>query len=95
PYCAALLWPESHVDGGYTTLDEAVARLNQTLSHPEQIKRWLLLANDLGTESGELTANLKLKRQVVAARHATAIAALYGEAAAPEGVLHTGMAGKG
>ena len=69
PYCVALLWspapmlrptPDDDRPGG--------GAINRGLSHPEQVKRWAVLPNDLSIERGDLTANLKLKRQAVAAR---------------------------
>ena len=50
------------------------------------MKRWAVLRNDLSPERGDLTANLKLKRQAVGARLQGLIEALYAEspaAAAP------------
>ena len=94
PYCTAMLW----VKGGggdrslWEAIDRAVRQVNSRLSHPEQIKRWAILANSLSTERGDLTANLKLKRQAVSQRFREVIGALYGEARPPAGVLSLGMA---
>jgi long-chain acyl-CoA synthetase len=77
PFCAALLWVEG-VDGA-TAVDAAVTEMNRRLSHPEQVKRWTVLPNDLSIESGELTANLKLRRHEVEARFHGEIARLYEE----------------
>ena len=41
------------------------------------MKRWAVLRNDLSIERGDLTANLKLKRQAVGARLQGLIEALY------------------
>ena len=91
PYCTALLWLREDVTASdRATIDAAVARVNANLSHPEQVKRWAILANDLSIEGGDLTANLKLKRPAVYARHAVVIEALYGERDAPECVLWRG-----
>ncbi|QES47320.1 long-chain fatty acid--CoA ligase [Streptomyces venezuelae] len=54
-------------------VDTANARLNRT----EQIKKYRLLAEEWGPETGELTPSLKLRRRVVRATHADLIAALY------------------
>jgi long-chain acyl-CoA synthetase len=51
--------------------------MNKHLSNPEKIKRWAILPNDLGVETGELTPNLKLKRQVITQKYAKIIQALY------------------
>ena len=88
PYCVALLWIKEGCD--VQAIDRAVDEANARLSHPEQVKRWAILANDLSIEGGDLTANLKLKRQAVARRCAGVIAALYGGESLPQSVLHLG-----
>ena len=62
-----------------------MAALNARLEHPEQVRRWAVLPYDLSVEGGELTANLKLRRTVVAERLGDVIASLYDEAPAPAG----------
>jgi long-chain acyl-CoA synthetase len=94
PYCAALLWaagPEGG-PGAWAGIDRAVAEANRRLSHPEQVKRWAVLANDLSIDGGDLTANLKVRRSAVAKRFAAVIDALYAGAALPPGALHAGRA---
>jgi long-chain acyl-CoA synthetase len=76
PYCTALLWIENHTASAQT-LAGAIETINRHLSHPEQVKRWAVLPNDLSIQNGDLTANLKLKRQVIAQKHADVIDALY------------------
>ncbi len=96
PYCVALLW----VDGksldpqALERLDQRVGEVNQGLSHPEQVKRWAVMSNDLSTESGSLTANLKLKRQAIFKRHADVLESLYDGLRPRESVLHFGEAVK-
>jgi len=85
PYCAALLWMGEGVS--LDALDAGIEKVNSRLSHPEQIKRWAALANDLSIESGELTANLKLRRREVEKRRGAIVSALYREGAPPRGVL--------
>jgi long-chain acyl-CoA synthetase len=77
PFCAALLWVEGTGDAGI--VDPAVTEMNRRLSHPEQVKRWAVLPNDLSIEGGELTANLKLRRHEVEARFHGEIERLYEE----------------
>lgn len=100
PFLCALLW----VDGGSATresmlsIDSAVRRLNQELSHPEQVKRWAILAESPSIETGELTGNLKIRRPNVLSRRDAVVQMLYREAderaAEPafrsQGLLHTG-----
>jgi long-chain acyl-CoA synthetase len=93
PYCTALIWAAKEADGraAIGEVETSMMLINKRLSHPEQIKRWVLLENDLSIDGGDLTASLKLKRAAVGKRFALVIAALYGEAEPPdEGVLHMG-----
>ena len=95
PYCAALLWAQDQALDSATAarIDHAVARANRELSHPEQVKRWAVLPNDLSIEAGDLTANLKLKRQVIARRLCDVVERLYDEGGtSPRPVLHLGAA---
>jgi len=94
PYCVALLWvTDDHCDQAPAeATGRAILQVNTHLSHPEQVKRWAILANDLSVEGGDLTANLKLKRQAVARRFQGVLDALYGGESLPENVLHLGQA---
>jgi long-chain acyl-CoA synthetase len=76
-FCAALLWVEGTCDAAM--IDAAVIDANHRLSHPEQVKQWAVLPNDLSIEAGDLTANLKLKRHAVEVRFRGVIDSLYGE----------------
>jgi long-chain acyl-CoA synthetase len=89
PYCVALLWT---ADGqrDLAALDAGVAAANRCLSHPEQVKRWAILANDLTIAGGDLTASLKLKRPAIARRLRGVVDALYGTGQQPTSVLHWG-----
>ncbi len=98
PALCALLWLKggSATPGALEEVDLAVRQLNAGLSHPEQVKRWAVLAESPSIESGELTGNLKLRRQVVLARRNGVVEMLYDEqpcepaaGPAPE-VLHVG-----
>jgi long-chain acyl-CoA synthetase len=94
PSLCALLW----LTGGSTTpeallaIDRAVHGINDNLAHPEQVKRWAMLAEHPAIESGELTGNLKIRRQVVLNRRAPVVEMLYAdnERVQVPGVLHVG-----
>ena len=73
PYCTALLWTTGNND----TLATDVERMNQQLSHPEQVKRFLIISTPLSIARGELTPNLKVKRNVVIEHYAQQIETLY------------------
>jgi long-chain acyl-CoA synthetase len=93
PYCTALLWvgEESLDAASVAELERRIEAVNRRLSPPERGRRWLLLRNELSVAGGELTANLKLRRHVVAGRLAPTLDALYrGARVTAPGVLHAG-----
>jgi long-chain acyl-CoA synthetase len=95
PYVAALVWLKEHsaTPDALAEMDQAVRRQNDGLSHAERVKRWVVLAEPLSIEGGELTGNLKIRRQAVASRRARQVEALYESASASGGVagiLHLG-----
>jgi long-chain acyl-CoA synthetase len=84
PYCAALLWIDGEpTDDRRESVAREIDRIDASLSHPERVKRWALLADDLSIERGDLTPNLKLRRNRVAARLADVVAGLYEREEAP------------
>ncbi|MBQ9004069.1 MAG: AMP-binding protein [Eggerthellaceae bacterium] len=109
PFTTALLWLENDVasDGAaigsaaigsvfdFAALDDAVRRINEQLSHPEQVKRWIVAARPLTVAAGELTPNLKVRRNVVADTRAELVDALYdgwGDSDNAGDLLHRGEA---
>ncbi|HEY8208579.1 MAG TPA: AMP-binding protein [Myxococcaceae bacterium] len=54
------------------------AEVNARVSRFETVKRFAVLPRDFSVQDGELTPTLKLRRQVIEARYAAQIAALYG-----------------
>ncbi|WP_137725672.1 AMP-dependent synthetase/ligase [Prescottella subtropica] len=58
-------------------LQAVIDDANTTVSHAEAIKRFEILPRDLTEEAGELTATLKIKRNVVSDRFAGHIEAIY------------------
>ena len=59
------------------TIDEA----NQVLARVEQIKKFTVLAQPFGIDSGELTPTMKIKRKVVAQKFAREIDQMYSDEA--------------
>jgi long-chain acyl-CoA synthetase len=88
PFCAAMVWSEDAIS---TDIDARVDMLNSQLSHPEQVKAWVVLPNTLSVQGGELTANMKLRRGQVMKRYARVIDAIYSGSPLPSEVLHMGM----
>ena len=56
-----------------------VARVNQTLSHVESLKKFALLPRRFYEEEGDVTPTRKVKRRSVEHRYADLIASLYQE----------------
>lgn len=73
PYCTALLW----TNGSTTSLQDDIDRINESLSHPEQVKRWRIIDKPLSIQSGELTPNLKIKRNVVLKHYSREVHEMY------------------
>jgi long-chain acyl-CoA synthetase len=73
PYCTALLWVNGDTDG----LAADIERMNAQLSHPEQLKRYRIIQTPLSIGRGELTPNLKVKRNVVLEHYSQEIEQLY------------------
>jgi long-chain acyl-CoA synthetase len=58
-------------------VQQAVDRVNEGLSSPERIKRFVLLERELSVEADELTPTLKIRRAVVADRYRDRLELLY------------------
>lgn len=74
PYCTALLWMEEEPQPG---LHKQIAAMNEGLSHPEQIRRYRVIAQPLSISKGELTPNLKVKRAAVQEHYREEIEEMY------------------
>ena len=80
PFTTALLWLEDEARAeafDFDALDCAVRDVNTQLSHPEQVKRWIVAARPLSVSDGELTPNLKVRRNIVGQTRAHLVASLY------------------
>ena len=75
PYCIAMIWIDENIDQEKMAI--AMKDVNSKLSNPEKIKRWVILKNDLSIENGDLTANLKLKRENILKRHKYLVSIIY------------------
>ncbi|WP_292757123.1 AMP-binding protein [Methanobacterium sp.] len=75
PYLGGLFWVEENYNPH--DISKTIQEINQGLSRPEQVKRWVILSNDLSIDGGDLTANMKLKREIITRRYQDVIDALY------------------
>jgi long-chain acyl-CoA synthetase len=92
PFCGAFLWISEGDKRHYIKdIEKSIIEVNKRLSHPEQLKRWAVLKNDLSIEQGDLTASLKLKRWDVMKRREDVVNALYGDRSPQlQGLIHLG-----
>lgn len=59
-------------------MQRQIDKYNPLFSHPEQIKRFVLLPNEWTIDTMELTPSLKIKRKVIMEKYADAIRSIYG-----------------
>jgi long-chain acyl-CoA synthetase len=92
PYCGAFLWIADEKKGMVEKIERSIFEVNKKLSHPEQLKRWVILKNDLSIDKGDLTASLKLKRWDVMKKKCDVIDALYGDSQCKmDGIIQMGV----
>jgi long-chain acyl-CoA synthetase len=84
PYLVALLTLDEEevakLDGQHDVrdlIDSAVAAMNESLAHFEQVRRFEILERDFSPEENEITPTLKLKRRVVEEHFAPQLERLY------------------
>jgi len=58
-------------------LQLAVDNANKSVSRPESIRKFMVLAGDFTEENGCMTPSLKLRRNVVMKEYAAEVEALY------------------
>ena len=73
PFCTALLW----LEGECPDLPGQIEKVNASLSHPEQIRRYRVIEKPLSIGAGELTPNLKVRRGIVEEHFAKEIGEMY------------------
>ena len=61
----------------FESINRHVERVNSKLNHWEQIRKWILIGDELTVESGLLTPTLKIRRTVAEARYAEEIEKMY------------------
>ncbi len=64
---------------------EVIREVNGSLANFETLKRFRIVADEWTQDSGELTPSMKIKRRVLTARYAAAIAELYADEATAHG----------
>lgn len=69
--------PLSQIPEVHAIVESAVTHANLELASYESVKKFAILDEDFSIENGLLTPTMKMKRKVIAQRHAQAIANLY------------------
>ena len=65
--------------------EEIVSEVNGGLANFETLKRFRIVPDEWTQEAGELTPSMKIKRRVLTAQYAAAIAELYADEATARG----------
>jgi long-chain acyl-CoA synthetase len=66
------------LDAVYGLVDAAVKEVNERFSRVENIRKFVILGKQLDHDDGELTATMKVRRNVIEKKFATEIASIYG-----------------
>jgi len=66
------------LDAVYGLVDAAVKDVNERFSRVENIRKFVILGKQLDHDDGELTATMKVRRNVIEKKFATEIASIYG-----------------
>jgi long-chain acyl-CoA synthetase len=91
PFASLLIWvDDGHVGMPREHWDREVERMGERLSDPERPKAWAILPYDLDIAKGEITPNLKIRRQVLMHRYERIVQAFYSGASVAEGAFHLG-----
>ncbi len=78
PYSIAMIWINETFNP--TKFRTDLKTINQNLSNPEKIRKWMVMKDELSIEQGDITANLKLKRQNILKKYETSVNMIYNEA---------------
>jgi long-chain acyl-CoA synthetase len=62
----------------YELVDVAVKAVNERFSRVENIRKFVILGKQLDHDDGELTATMKVRRNVIEKKFGTEIATIYG-----------------
>ncbi len=62
-----------------TQIQKQVDKYNEFFSHPEQVKKFALLADEWTIDSGELTPSLKIKRKVIMQEYTKQVEEIYAD----------------
>ncbi|WP_408593931.1 AMP-dependent synthetase/ligase [Limnohabitans sp.] len=68
------------LEGVHGLVDVAVKDVNERFSRVENIRKFVILGKQLDHDDGELTATMKVRRNVIEKKFATEIASIYGPA---------------
>ena len=83
PYLVAVIVPSAELSASgdekavHKAVSAAVERANSRLSQIEKVRRFVLADEAFGTENGQMTPTLKVKRHIVRAVYASQLDGLY------------------
>jgi long-chain acyl-CoA synthetase len=60
-----------------SAIDKAIVRVNQRLTAPERVRRFILAAEPFTIDNGMLTPSLKIRRHIIKAEYGQRLDALY------------------
>ncbi len=75
PYSIAMIWMNETFEPTKFRID--LKKINQQLSNPEKVRKWMVMKDELSIEHGDITANLKLKRQNILKKYETSVNLIY------------------
>lgn len=75
PYCVAMIWGDETFNP--RNFSKTIESVNQRLSNPEKIRKWMIMKKELSIEDGDITANLKLKRQNILKKYEISVNMIY------------------
>ena len=75
PYCIAMIWIDETFN--LVNFKRDLQGINQKLSNPERIRKWMIMKHELSIKDGDITANLKLKRQNILKRYERSVDMIY------------------
>ncbi len=87
PYLSALIWMDEPLLET-NSINGTIKLINNRVSRPEEIKKMVILKNELTVEDGDLTANFKLKRVNILKHYNKVLDYLYDDVERPSEIYY-------